>query len=102
MNINAINNQLFQGKMPKEPLSRIKIIGDVNGYIEQRIADGSNLIGNTAKLYNKEVKLAQKGDLLLINSGTKTTAFNWKQIENPKELYDSIINNIRENGKIIL
>ena len=43
MNINAINNQVFQAKMPKTKPNelRVKVLGEVNGYIEKRLADGS-------------------------------------------------------------
>lgn len=104
MNINAINNQVFQAKMPKTKPNelRVKVLGEVNGYIEKRLADGSAFYEKMARDYGiASLNLAQKGDYLLINAGgPKTTAYNWKKAEIGRDFDLAIVNNIRENSQI--
>lgn len=97
MNTNSVNNQAFQAKMPKiEP--RVKVVGKVNGYIEQMLNEGNALIENSAKLNQATVRIAQKGDQVLINAGPKTSFFDYKAMSNSKDFYENILKNIRENS----
>lgn len=100
MNINAINTLGFQAKVPKLPPERVKVVGKVNGYIEQMLNDGSAKLENIANIHKTDVRIAQKGDLVLVNSGPKTTYFDYKAMSKSDDFYQNIINNIRENSNI--
>ena len=101
MNINAINNQSFQAKMPNIPESRIKISGKVDGYIEQMLNKGNAKLESIAKTCKTRVNIAQKGDTVFVNAGPKTSLFNLSEMKHGNEFYENIISNIKENGNIL-
>ena len=101
MNINAINNQSFQAKMPSVPESRIKVTGKVNGYVEQMLNEGSAKLESIAETCKTKVNIAQKGDTVFVNAGPKTSLFNLSEMKHGNEFYENIISNIKENGNIL-
>lgn len=102
MKILQTSNKILQTKMSKMPESRLKIVGEIDGYVEQMLADGRANLESLAKLYKTKVNIAQKGDAVLVNAGPRTSMFNLKDLKHGNEFYENIINNIRENGKILL
>ncbi len=101
MNIKAISNQVFQGKMPQMPESRIKVLGKVDGYVEQMLAEGNSKLEAMAEMCKTKVYIAQKGNSLLVNAGPKTSLFNMKEMKHGNDFYENIITNIKENGNIL-
>ena len=98
MNINAVNNLNFQAKAPKIPEARVKVVGKVNGYVEQMLNEGNAKLENVANFYNTNVRIAQKGDTVLINAGPKTSFFDYKAMAKSEDFYKNIVDNIRENS----
>ena len=93
MNISAISNQNFMGKE-----AGIKIVGELSTYPTEMLNRCYGRVESFAKNYGKQVKIAEKGKSLLINSGKITSYFSPEKLQNPKrEFAESIINNIRAN-----
>ena len=101
MNISAINKQVFQAKIPNIPESRIKVTGNVDGYVEQMLNEGSAKLESVAEACKTRVNIAQKGDTILINAGPKTSLFNLNNMKHGNEFYENIISNIKENGNLL-
>ena len=95
MNIQAISGMNF---MAKVPVSGIKQVGELGTYSTEMLNRCYGEVENVAKNFNKQVKIAQSGDVLLINSGTITSKFNPERLQNPeKDFAQNIINNIKGN-----
>ena len=89
MNVNPVG---FGAKLP---VSRIKLARDVNNkelpvdnYVREMLA---NYVG-------RDVVLAQKGNLLLANSGAKTSVIDMSKMKNGQELINGITNNLKINA----
>ena len=92
--VNSMNNNTFGAKFPGHK-AEIKVIGELDGYAEQMINATSNAILHQADVYSRDsVKFAQKGDKLLINSGTITSVVNMKKDNN---IFRKIISNLQAN-----
>ena len=102
MKINPVGRQGLQVAKSVLPESKVKIVGKVDGYVEQMLRESSLDFDVLAEAYKvKDVKIAQKDNLLLVNSGVKTTFFNLNKMKHGSELDDNIVNNIRENGELL-
>ncbi len=100
MKINPVGRQGLQIAKSVLPESKVKIVGKVDGYVEQMLRESSFDFDILAEAYKvKDVKIAQKDNLLLVNSGVKTTFFDLKKMKHGSEFDDNIVNNIRENGE---
>ena len=102
MRINSINATSFGGAEKFLPNQRLKVVGKVDSYVDQMLREGFGEIESLAEAYRvKTVKIAQKGENLLVNSGVKTTIFNMNKMKHGVEFYDKIVGNIRENGEVL-
>ena len=102
MRVNSINATSFGGAEKFLPNQRLKVVGKVDSYVDQMLREGFGEIESLAEVYRvNAVKIAQKGDSLLINSGVKTTIFNMNKMKHGDEFYDKIVGNIRENGEVL-
>lgn len=77
---------------------RLNIVGELDGYASEMIRELAPKIYKWTD-YNP-ITLAQKGDLLLVNSGAKTSFLNLKKIEKPSEIEETIWKNVRENSAL--
>ena len=99
MNVNSV---VFGAKLP---VSRIKFARDisnrelpVDNYVKEMLADHGAEIERMADYLGRDVVLAQKGNLLLVNSGIKTSAIDMSKMWEGKELINGITNNIKINA----
>lgn len=76
----------------KMAAERLNIVGQLDGYASEMVRILTPIIYDLS--YYNPVKIAQKGDLLLINSGAKTSALNLKKMKDSRE----IITTFRENS----
>ena len=123
MNIQAISGMNFMAKPAQikriTPLSDhvesllkgpIENIGQQRAFADIKIEEPAvkliNEVQKTAENYGRDiVKIAQSGDMLLINSGSITSAFNTNPVIKPgevegdlsKSLYETFRTNIRAN-----
>ena len=94
MKISAISNQNFMGKE-----AGIKVLGELSTYPREMLNRCYGQVDSFAKNYGRQVKIAEKGKSLLVNSGNITTSFNPEKLANPEiDFAKSIINNIRANN----
>ncbi|MCM1004407.1 MAG: hypothetical protein NC408_08710 [Candidatus Gastranaerophilales bacterium] len=84
----------------KMPVSRIKVMGEVDGYVDEMLNKGAREINNIANAHGKDVVIAQRGDSLMVNAGSVTSMFNMKEMESGKDFFTNIINNIRANSDV--
>ena len=95
MNIQAISGMSF---MAKAPTSGIKQVGELSTYSREMLNRCYGEVENLAKNFNKQVKIAQSGDVLLVNSGSVTSTFNPEKLANPsRDFGQGIMNNIKAN-----
>lgn len=80
-------------------LSRVNTVGKVNGYVEAMLNSTNAEINIVAKQFGRNVKIAQKGDRVLVNSGTITSSFDYKKMQKAREFKDNILNNLIANQK---
>ena len=93
MKVVAVSNQNFTGKE-----AGIKIVGELSTYPREMLNRCYGEVETFAKNYGRQVKIAEKGKALLVNSGNITTSFAPEKLSNPeKEFAERIINNIRAN-----
>ena len=57
----------------------------------------SGVLEEFAKRSNTTINLAQKGDLLLINSGQITSHLNLKKMDRSEDFYQKIYQNVKDN-----
>ena len=95
MNIQAISGMNFTAK---PAVSGIKEVGKLDTYANEMLNRCYAEVENYAKNFGRQVKIAQTGDTLLVNSGSITSSFNPQKLGNPnREFGQNIINNIRAN-----
>lgn len=101
MNMN-INATAFSAKMP---VSRIKMARNinnvelpVNNYVREMLDQHGSEIEKVANFVGKDVVLAQRGNLLLANSGARTSFIDMSKMKNGQELIDMIKNNLTINA----
>ena len=99
MNVNPVG---FGAKLP---VSRIKLARDVNNkelpvdnYVREMLANHSAEIEKVADYVGRDVVLAQKGNLLLANSGAKTSVIDMSKMKNGQELINGITNHLKINA----
>lgn len=105
MNVNGINNVNFG---MKAPVSRIKIVKAFdktglpadNEYLKQMVESNGREIEQLANFVGRDVILAQRGNLVLVNSGLKTDAIDLNRMNNGKELIEEIKSNLKKNDSI--
>lgn len=102
MNTMNINSTSFGAKLP---VSRIKLARSVSNkelpvdnYVREMLDQHGSKIEKVADYLGRDVLLAQKGNLLLVNSGVKTSAINMKKMEKGEDLIDGIIHNLKINA----
>ena len=94
MKISAINNQNFMGKE-----AGVKILGELGTYSREMLNRCYGEVETFARSYGKQVKIAQKGKSLFVNSGTVTSSFNPEKLVDPeRDFAQNIIANIRANN----
>lgn len=101
MNMNV--NPVGFGK--KLPVSRIKMARNINNvelpvdnYVKEMLLEHGDKIEKLANYLDRDVVLAQRGNLLLANSGVRTSAVDMSKMKNGQELIDGIINNLKINA----
>jgi len=62
------------------------------------LANHSAEIEKVADYVGRDVVLAQKGNLLLANSGAKTSVIDMSKMKNGQELINGITNNLKINA----
>ena len=77
---------------------RFNIVGELDGYASEMIKDLAPKIYKWSE-YNP-ITVAQKGDLLLVNSGAKTSFLNLKNMEKPSDIEETIWKNVRQNSAL--
>ena len=99
MNVNPVG---FGAKLP---VSRIKLARDINNkelpvddYVREMLAEHAAEIDKVADYLGRDVVLAQRGNLLLANSGAKTSVIDMSKMKNGQELVDGIKNNLKNNA----
>ena len=93
MKISAISNQNFMGKE-----AGIKVLGELSTYPREMLNRCYGEVESVAKNYGRQVKIAEKGKSLLVNSGSITTSFCPEKLEEPLTDFALYIkNNIRAN-----
>ena len=99
MNVNPVG---FGAKLP---VSRIKLARDisnkelpVDNYEREMLANYGSEIEKLADFVGRDVVLAQRGNLLLANSGAKTSVIDMSKMKNGQELVDGIKNNLKINA----
>ena len=97
MKISATNNNTFRaGKLPQ---TGVKVIGELGDYSREMLNRCHGEIDTFARSYGKQVKIAQKGKSLLVNSGNVTSSFNPEKLVDPeRDFAQNIIANIRANN----
>lgn len=102
MNSMNINSTTFGAKLP---VSRIKMARNINNvelpvdnYVREMLEQNGSKIEKVANYVNRDVVLAQKGNLLLANSGAKTSVIDMSKMEKGDELIDGIIHNLKINA----
>ena len=101
MNINSVS---FQGQVP---ISRIKLARNlnnkelpVNDYVRDMLATHNEELEKVANFFDRDVVIAQKANLLLINSGVKTSVLDMSKMKHGSEVVTAIKMNIVENNAI--
>lgn len=99
MNVNPVG---FGAKLP---VSRIKLARNVNNqelpvndYVKAMLDEYGNEIEKVANYVGRDVVIAQKGNLLIANSGAKTTVIDMSKMERGKDLINGITNNLKINS----
>ncbi len=99
MNINAVS---FGAKMPVSRIKMARSINNtelpVNNYVKEMLEQHGGEIEKVANFVGRDVVLAQRGNLLLANSGARTSVIDMSKMKNGKELIDGIINNLKINA----
>lgn len=94
--VNSMNNNTFGAKLPGHK-AEIKVIGELDGYAEQMLDAVYGAVLHQADVYSRDsVKFAQKGDKLLINSGTITSVMDMKK-ERFRDFFKKVLSNIQAN-----
>lgn len=102
MNIMNVNNTAFTAKMP---VSRIKLARNLNNqelpvddYVKEMLIQHGSKIERVADYLGRDVVLAQRGNLLLANSGARTTVVDMSKMNRGDELINGIIHNLHINA----
>ena len=80
-------------------LNRVSTVGKVNGYVEAMLNRANGEISTYAEQFGRNVKVAQKGDRVFVNSGNITTSFDYKKMKKADEFKNNIFQNILANQK---
>lgn len=80
-------------------LNRVSTVGKVNGYVEAMLNRANGEISTYAEQFGRNVKVAQKGDRVFVNSGNITSSFDYKEMKRADEFKDNILKNILANQK---
>lgn len=101
MNIDKIS---FGARMP---VSRIKLARNVNNqelpvdnYVKEMLSTHSAELEKVANFFDRDVVLAQRANLLLVNSGAKTSVIDMSKMQNGNELIDGIKTNLAQNNVV--
>lgn len=98
MNINGIG---FGAKMPISRIKMAKSVNNtelpVNNYVREMLEQHGAEIEKAASYFDRDVILAQRGNLLLANSGVKTSVIDMSKMKNGMELIEGIKNNLMVN-----
>ena len=70
----------------------------VDNYVREMLANYGSEIEKLADFVGRDVVLAQRGNLLLANSGAKTSVIDMSKMKNGQELVDGIKNNLKINA----
>lgn len=101
MNINPVcNDRKCLNTFKAGYKSRINVKNEVDDYVQSMLDTYNEKIEKQAQEYRRNVKVAQKGDTLLVNSGIVTSNLNLKKMSKANEFYRCIVENIRTNSEI--
>ena len=80
-------------------LNRVRTVGKIDGYVEAMLNRANAEINTIAKQFGRNVKIAQKDSRVLVNSGSITSSFDYKDMKRADEFKKNIVNNIIANQK---
>lgn len=80
-------------------LNRVSTVGKVDGYVEAMLNKANAEIDTVAKQYGSQVRVAQKGSRVFVNSGMITSSFDYKKMQKASEFKNNILNNLVANQK---
>ena len=99
MNVNPVG---FGAKIPVSRIKMAKTVGNtelqVDNYVKEMLEQRGAEIEKLANFVGRDVVLAQRGKLLLVNSGAKTSAIDMSKMKHGDELIEGIKNNIILNA----
>lgn len=103
MNINPVCNEnkcTYQKNSFKARKPEIKIINQVDDYVQEILNKYNAPLENHAKMYGKDIKIAQKENSVFINSGVITSSINLRKMSHARDFYRGIVDNLRVNSEI--
>jgi len=78
-----------------------EFIGNVCCYARTHIMKNANVINSLEGLYKRPIKIAQKGNNLLVNAGIKTEIRDVMTLNNEEKVIDFITNTCKKNEEIM-
>ena len=95
--MNVINPIIAKLTSKKQPL--IKYVGKGDDRLRALLIYCKKPLEQLAENQNLKLTIAQRDDLLLINSGAKTAAFNLSEVATPSEIVEKVYKNATYNIK---
>lgn len=99
MNVNPVG---FGNKVPVSRIKMARTVGNtelpVDNYVKEMLKKRGPEIEKLANVWGRDVVLAQRGKLLLVNSGAKTSAIDMSKMSHGDELIEGIKTNIILNA----
>ncbi len=80
-----------------KPVNRIHITGQIDKKVEYLLNQAKESIQQEAKSCKTHVKIAQKGNRILVNSGAITSHFDYTKLEREREFFDRVAYNLYAN-----
>lgn len=80
-----------------QTVNRIKTVGHIDGYVEMMLNSANKHINTIANQFGRDVKIAQRGSRVLVNSGNITSTFDYKKMESGAEFSKNIVDNLIKN-----
>ncbi len=95
--MNIINPIITKFSSKKQPL--INYVGKGDDRLRALFINCKIPLEQLAEKQNLKLTIAQRDDLLLINSGAKTAAFNLSEVATPSEIVEKVYKNATYNIK---
>ena len=74
-----------------------RLVGPVSSYTNQYVRKYASSIAGMEKMYGREIKIAERGNQILVNSGVKTSVLDINKITSPNDLLALVQNNCAAN-----